>query len=100
METSPTFQTDHLYLAAFLVCRGYQVVSVLAGVGNRFRFAFSDSTAVRNSVGEFMSGGLVDARQFSFELLKLKRRIPRLGESRIMRKINDVELKSSFKFKT
>lgn len=77
MKSVPTFQTDHLYLAAFLVCQGHELVSLMANEGGRFHFAFSDSPEVRSSAGDYMAGGLVEARQFAFELLKLKRQIPR-----------------------
>ena len=76
-QTSALFETDHMYLAAFLVCRGHVLRSVLPGASERFQFGFSDTTELRSAAAEFMAGGLVDARQFSFTVLKLKRGLPR-----------------------
>jgi hypothetical protein len=73
----PNFQTDHIYLAAFLISHGHDLVEVVGGEGGRLRFGFEDSSCVRSCAGDFMSGGLVEARKFSFELLKLKKLIPR-----------------------
>jgi hypothetical protein len=86
VKSGPTFQTDHIYLAAFLICHGHELVSVLAGERGLFRFGFPDTSGVRSSAGEYMAGGLVDARQFAFELLKLKRRIPRHSDVRNVRR--------------
>jgi hypothetical protein len=73
VKSGTTFETDHLYLAAFLICRRHELVSVVAGEGDRFRFGFPDIPGVRSSAVDFMAGGVVDARQFAFELLKLKK---------------------------
>jgi hypothetical protein len=71
------FATDHLYLAAFLVCRGHRVVTTTPGERGRVFLRFGDSADLRSTVADFMSGGTVEARQFSFVLLKLKRSLPR-----------------------
>ena len=99
MNTGPTFDTDHLYLAAFLLCHGHELVAVVAGEGGRFRFGFPNTSGVRSSAGDFMAGGLVNARQFSFELLKLKRQIPRQTDTSKMRKIENA-FHASFEPKT
>jgi hypothetical protein len=86
VKSGPTFETDHLYLAAYLICQRHELLSLMAGDGGRFHFAFSDSPEVRSSAGEYMAGGLVEARQFAFELLKLKRQIPRNWDVRHVRR--------------
>jgi hypothetical protein len=74
-EGLPTYYTDHLYLAAYLTCSGHPVEL---------------SAAVAN----FMSGGTVPARQLSFQVLKLKRLIPRGPErmERYVKYTNEDEL--------
>jgi hypothetical protein len=89
MSQGQAFETDHLYLAAFLVCRGHELVAVVGGEGGRFRFGFPDTAEVRSSAGNFMAGGLVDARQFAFELLKLKKNIPRPSDTPRMRRVKN-----------
>jgi hypothetical protein len=79
MET--TYRTDHLYLAAFLVCRGHSILTT-RNDDHRVRFVFSESPRLASDAASFMSGGFVGARQFSFEILKLKRLIPRSSASR------------------
>ena len=76
LDTEP-FSTDHLYLAAFLVCHGHGVVRTVPGIANRIHFVFEDSPGLRSKAADFMAGGKVDARQFSFALLKLKKTLPR-----------------------
>jgi hypothetical protein len=76
LGTEP-FSTDHLYLAAFLVCHGYGVLCSAIGTTNRVQFVFEDSPELRSTAANFMAGGKVDARQFSFALLKLKKNLPR-----------------------
>jgi hypothetical protein len=100
VKRGPTFETDHLYLAAFLICRGHELVSVVAGEGGRFRFGFPDTSGVRSSAGDFMAGGLVDARQFAFELLKLKRQIPRQVHTPKVRKVDNAALQTFSERKT
>lgn len=70
---SPTFSTDHLYLSAYLVCRGYELEKTKDGDDGRVQFLFADSVSLRSAAAEFLSGGTVNARQFSFEVLKLKK---------------------------
>ncbi len=75
-EEQPVFATDHLYLAAFLVCSGQEIIGT-SSAGGRVSFEFTQAPQLSIAVANFMSGALVPARQFSFELLKLKRLIPR-----------------------
>jgi Domain of unknown function (DUF5659) len=72
-----SFATDHLYLAAFLVCRGHSLVGTEPNRNGRINFIFRSSTEVRSAAGEFLSGGQVEARQFAFCVLQLKRELSR-----------------------
>jgi hypothetical protein len=71
-----TYCTDHLYLAAFLTCSGHAVVNTTRN-GERISFVFLATAEVSAAVAGFMSGAVIPARKFSFEVLKLKRFIPR-----------------------
>ncbi len=71
-NSSPTFSSQHLYLVAFLVCAGHGVTNIVRN-GRRVSFEFAQTTELPTDVAGFMSGALIPARQFSFELLKLKR---------------------------
>jgi hypothetical protein len=73
---NPIYLTDHLYLAAFLVCSGQEILGT-SPAGSRISFEFTQTPELSAHVANFMSGALVPARQFSFEVLKLKRLIPR-----------------------
>jgi hypothetical protein len=75
-EEQPAFATDHLYLAAFLVCAGQEIVGT-SSVGGRVSFEFTQTPQLSAAVANFMAGALVPARKFSFEVLKLKRLFPR-----------------------
>jgi hypothetical protein len=88
--TLQTFRTDHLYVAAFIVCRGHQLTSILGSANNRLQFVFPDTHEVRSAAAEFLAGGSVEARQFSFELLKLKRCIPRRWDNTVRRAEHEV----------
>jgi hypothetical protein len=72
LEEQPQFASDHLYLVGFLVCSGHSIVGT-SHSGTRIAFEFSKTPELLADVARFMSGALVPARQFSFELLKLKR---------------------------
>ncbi|HUJ93501.1 MAG TPA: hypothetical protein VLV88_13660 [Terriglobales bacterium] len=72
----PTYRTDHLYLAAFLTCSGHEVVGT-ASDGSCVSFVFHQTPELSAAVAGFMSGAVIPARRFSFEVLKLKRLIPR-----------------------
>ena len=76
METLEEYRTDHLNLAAFLVCRGHSVLTT-RNDDDRIQFVFSETPQLASDAASFMAGGSVAARQFSFEILKLKRLIPR-----------------------
>jgi hypothetical protein len=67
-----TFASDHIYLIAFLLCSGHPIVRT-SRAGSRVSFEFSKTPALLADVGRFMDDGVVPARQFSFEVLKLKR---------------------------
>lgn len=75
---STTFCTDHLYLAAYLICHGHPILGTKSD-DRRVGFLFAQTPEVASDAAGFMSGGSVEARQFSFEILKLKRLIPRLN---------------------
>ena len=66
------YSTDHIYVAAYLVCRGHEVVGTRSN-GSRLSFTFNNSAQLSSDVASFLAGGLIPARHFSFELLKLKR---------------------------
>lgn len=68
----PIFTSDHLYVTAFLICSGHRLIGV-SRHGARALFQFERTAALCNDVARFMAGAAVPARQFSFELLKLKR---------------------------
>jgi hypothetical protein len=71
-EKQPHFATDHLYLTGFLVCSGHSIIGTSRN-GPRISFEFQKTPELLADVARFMGGALVPARQFSFELLKLKR---------------------------
>ena len=75
-QSNLTYLTDHLYLAAFLACSGHEVVGTTF-VGSRVSFEFTQTPTLSADVASFMSGASVPARQFSFEVLKLKRLLPK-----------------------
>ena len=71
MDTN-VYLTDHLYVAAFLVCSGHEVIGTQNN-GRRTSFIFKQSAQLSADVASFLADGVVPARHFSFELLKLKR---------------------------
>lgn len=73
---NPTYLTDHLYLAAFLTCSAHRVIGTTR-TGARVSFIFHETPELLAAVARFMSGAAIPARQFAFEVLKLKRLIPR-----------------------
>jgi hypothetical protein len=68
------FASDHIYLVSFLICCGHNFVSTSSN-GSRISFEFSKTPTLLADVARYMSGALVPARQFSFEILRLKRTI-------------------------
>jgi hypothetical protein len=76
-HSNKPFSTDHLYLAAYLICQGHQVTGTNTNGSGRIQFQFTDSPNFRSAVADFLSGGQVDARQFSFTVLRLKKYFPR-----------------------
>lgn len=72
LEVQPRFASDHIYLVSFLVCSGHNIIGTSRS-GTRVSFEFQKTPEVLADVARFMSGALVPARQFSFEILKLKR---------------------------
>jgi hypothetical protein len=75
-QNNPAYLTDHLYLAAYLTCSGHEIIGT-SSAGGRVSFEFTQTQQLSAAVASFMSGALVPARKFSFEVLKLKRLIPR-----------------------
>jgi hypothetical protein len=73
-QENPTFSTDHIYLCAFLICVGHSIVTT-SHTGRRVSFEFLNTPQLNADVSGFMAGAVVPARQFSFEVLKLKRMI-------------------------
>ena len=71
-NSTSIFSSQHLYLVAFLVCAGHGITDTVRN-GRRVSFEFSQTPELLTDVAGFMSGASVPARQFSFELLKLKR---------------------------
>ena len=71
-NSTSTFSSQHLYLVAFLVCAGHGITDVVRN-GRRVSFEFAQTPELLTDVAGFMSGASIPARQFSFELLKLKR---------------------------
>jgi hypothetical protein len=71
-NSTSIFSSQHLYLIAFLVCAGHRITDVVRN-GRRVSFEFVQTPELLTDVAGFMSGASVPARQFSFELLKLKR---------------------------
>jgi hypothetical protein len=74
-QKNPAYLTDHLYLAAYLTCSGHEIIGT-SSAGGRVSFEFTQTQQLSSAVASFMSGTLVPARKFSFEVLKLKRLIP------------------------
>jgi hypothetical protein len=75
-RTKP-FSTDHFYLAGFLSCRGHEVIGTEPGSNGRVNFLFQNTCEVQSAAAEFLSGGQVEARQFAFAILKMKKFLPR-----------------------
>jgi hypothetical protein len=71
-EQQPTYASDHLYLVAFLTCTGHKITGTRRQ-GYRVAFEFAETPELLADVARFMGGAAIPARQFSFEVLKLKR---------------------------
>ena len=71
-KQQPTYASDHLYLVAFLTCTGHKIVGTQRH-GYRVAFEFVETPELLANVAGFMGGAVIPARQFSFEVLKLKR---------------------------
>lgn len=76
INVSSSYRTDHLYLAAFLTCSGYRIVGT-SREGCRVCFVFDQTAELSAAVASFMAGAAIPARQYAFEVLKLKKIIPR-----------------------
>jgi hypothetical protein len=88
--TSPIapYQTDDLYLAAFLLCHGLDLLGTHVDQVGRVRFLFSDSAnnKLHSATASFLADGEVRARQFMLTVLKLKKNISRpIGREEIRR---------------
>jgi len=66
------FSSDHIYLVAFLICSGNKIIGK-SQTGSRTAFVFEKTPELSGNVAAFMANAAVPARQFCFELLKLKR---------------------------
>jgi hypothetical protein len=73
-ERKNIFASDHIYVVGFLVCSGHSIVGT-SRTGTRVAFEFQETPKLLADVARFMAGGVVPARQFSCEVLKLKRTI-------------------------
>ena len=73
MDTN-VYSTDHLYVAAYLVCSGHDIVGTRRD-GSRVAFIFQQSPQLAAAVASYLADGVIPARHFSFALLKLKRTI-------------------------
>ena len=71
-KSTAVFASEHLYLVAFLICAGHELANLIRK-GRRVSFEFAQTPELLTDVAGFMSGALIPARQFSFQLLKLKR---------------------------
>src|ERR1700741_4127343 len=71
-EQQPTYASDHLYLVAFLTCTGHKIGGTRRH-GYRVAFEFAETPELLADVARFMGGGMIPAREFSFQVLKLKR---------------------------
>jgi hypothetical protein len=76
IDVISSYRTDHLYLAAFLTCSGYRIVGT-SREGSRVCFVFDQTFQLSAAVASFMAGAAIPARQYAFEVLKLKKLIPR-----------------------
>jgi Domain of unknown function (DUF5659) len=77
LDVTRTYKTDHLYLACFLMCRGLELVGTKTDASGRVHFFFPESAELHSATAAFLADGQVEARKFSFTLLKLKKYIPR-----------------------
>jgi hypothetical protein len=79
------YASDHLYLVGFLVCSGNRLVGTSSN-GRRLSFVFEKTPTLLADVARFMGGASIPARQFSFEVLRLKRMI-----YEIEKKVNKID---------
>ncbi len=68
------FRSDHLWLGAFLRCRGHALVTV-EGDGERGAFVFKKSGRLLADVADFAGDGEVPARDYAARILELRRRL-------------------------
>ena len=71
-KQQPTYASDHLYVVAFLTCSGHTITGTRRH-GHRVAFEFAETPELLADAARFMGGASIPARQFSFEVLKLKR---------------------------
>ncbi|MFZ0634439.1 MAG: DUF5659 domain-containing protein [Candidatus Acidiferrales bacterium] len=76
-DVSSKYLTDHLYLAAFLICAGHSIIGTSRD-GSRVCFVFRQTPDLSVAVASFMAGAAIPARPYAFEVLKLKKLIPRV----------------------
>jgi hypothetical protein len=72
IQQGSIFTSDHLYVVAYLICCGHQIIGTWRR-GQRISFQFSNTPALCADVAGYMADGVVPARKFSLELLRLKR---------------------------
>jgi hypothetical protein len=76
---SGKFKSDHIYLVAYLMLRGHEVIST-ERPGRFTVFNFKRTSDLDADVADFHAGGLVPAKDYVMEVLRVKRFIPRAGE--------------------
>lgn len=76
MDQPELFRTDHIYLSAHLRLRGHGILRT-EREGNYTFFVFERTERLNRDVADFHAGGLVPARDYAQELLRIKKLIPR-----------------------
>ena len=77
LNATRSYSTDHIYLACFLMCRGLELLGTKTDSRGRVHFYFPVSEELFSATAAFLADGQVEARKFSFTLLKLKKYLPR-----------------------
>ena len=75
--TNHSYETGHIYLASFLICRGIDLLGTRVDGGGHVFFRFPITPELHSATAAFLADGQVEARKFCFTLLKLKKHIPR-----------------------
>jgi len=77
--TNGKFASDHIYLVAYLRLRGHRIIST-ERTGRFTVFSFKRTPELDTDVADFYAGGMVPARDYVMEVLRVKKFIPRAGE--------------------